>query len=182
MFQSQTMEKFIEEQKNPQLLKNESRELKIKQSMNYFQDYEFIYSEKLPLFLIFIISLILINGLIFVHEVELNFTHSFILPLLISVIFIKTLEYFSKKEFKSNFRKLFINLAEKPYEIRVEEIKKEKSKLKVIIEENILLDNRHVIKEKSKHITGYVNLNASGESVINLILTLVKESEIKFKG
>lgn len=83
------------------------------------------------------------------------------------------------------FKELFINVCSKPYEFRIEYVKNEKgnidrNKAKIIIEKNVLVDNSHVIKEKSEHITAYLDLTQSKDSLIYMIHTLAKKAEEKF--
>ena len=150
--------------------------------MLYFKNYDSSILKKnviISLLLVFAPTVYL-SFLIYPNSPSL--LYNLIIPLMLSPMALFAYTLNAQKLFIKNFKSLFLNLADNPYEIRVEKVKKEKNKLKVIIEENILLDNNHIIKEKSKHITGYVNLKASGDSIINLIIKLVKESEKKFQG
>lgn len=54
------------------------------------------------------------------------------------------------------------------------------NRFKVVVEENLFINNTHVIKGKSRHVTGYVDVSQSKESLIGFIVELVKETEEAF--
>lgn len=101
------------------------------------------------------------------------------IPLILSMPM--TIEaFFSGRKVYTNILKLlFIELANNPYEFRCSYEKD--NKIKIIIEENLYHDTSHVIKEKSKHITAYLDYTKSHESIVEFIQELVKKSESTFK-
>ena len=89
------------------------------------------------------------------------------------------LHQLARKRLMVHIKNLLVELCEKPFEVRVETSKP--NKLKVIIEENLLIGGAHVIKEKSKHMTAYIDLSERYESIVGMIVALAKEAEVKFK-
>lgn len=87
--------------------------------------------------------------------------------------------YASRKDFILTFKKLFLEISDKPYEIRLNYEKH--NKIKIVIEENLYSSNAHVIKEKSKHLTAYMDCSESHESMVKFLLELVEKSENTFK-
>jgi hypothetical protein len=89
------------------------------------------------------------------------------------------------KRYLRTVQTLLVEICEKPFEVRTEwamvNNKPDYSKVKVIIEENLLINGSHVIKEKSRHITAYIDITQSDESILGMLVALAKEAENKFK-
>lgn len=84
-----------------------------------------------------------------------------------------------KKKFSNAIKQLFLELSEKPYEFRISYEKEQK--LKIVIEENLYFNQSHVIKEKSKHLTAYLDFKENKESIVSFVVELVKKSESMFR-
>lgn len=86
----------------------------------------------------------------------------------------------SKKKLSLELQNLFHLLSDKPYEVRIKWDKTSEKKLKVMVEENVVVDS-HVLKEKSKHFTAYIDHKADTKSIVKFMAMLVKEAETRFK-
>jgi hypothetical protein len=89
--------------------------------------------------------------------------------------------------YKDNLKKtlcgiknLFFELSEKPYEFRIE--MESVGKAKIVIEANQIQNNTLVVKDKSQHLTAYIDLKSSREDIVSSVVSLVKLAEEKFKS
>lgn len=75
--------------------------------------------------------------------------------------------------------KLFYLLSETPYEARFR-YDKDAKKIKITVEANLMRDGDCVIKTKTHHITAYIPLYASAESLSKFMMELVTKAEQEF--
>jgi len=89
------------------------------------------------------------------------------------------------KRYLQTVQNLLVEICEQPFEVRTDwamvNNKPDYTKVKVIIEENLLIHGSLVIKEKSRHITAYIDITQSEESILGMLVALAKEAEVKFK-
>jgi hypothetical protein len=82
--------------------------------------------------------------------------------------------------FSNAISNIFKCLSDKPYEIRCEFVKLWGNKVKVIVEDNTYLDGGHVIKEKTRHFTSYLDSTAPNNTILAAIVSIVKKAEADF--
>lgn len=186
MFKTEKVKEMLKEFNSD---KNEEvqKETLIQEGIDYFKKSHIVHNQQDILVYLGMIIIPLGFGLmvgfsIYNHDIKQGLILSSIMAI---IFFIMGIQMFisskidSVNKFKKNFKQLFMNLSDKPYEIRIENTD-DKNKYKVIIEENVMLCDDHVIKEKSRHITGYINNKATGESIIKVILSFVEKAEKTF--
>lgn len=80
-----------------------------------------------------------------------------------------------------NMKDLFCLLANEKYEFRYEIVRKDNDplKLKIIVEENTITEGGHVIKEKSKNFTTYVDVRTPGPRHIVGLVKMMSEKANK---
>lgn len=122
------------------------------------------------------------------HTLDLSFWSMLLVSAVVSYAVSIVLRDYLKRylNYSNLLKQLLVEVCEQPYEVRVELVKDgEKAmrnkKAKVIIEENLLISGSHVIKEKSKHISAYLDLTQPSESLIAMMATLAKKAESQFK-
>lgn len=183
MYQSTVINSFIQSTEESETSKAKRKESKIDSILTSLKEVpKFNWSG-----LIFInIVLLLMTTLLFfsvkepTDKIPANFGFFMLFSLsIVSVVIATSFFNYSQKEFLYNLKQLFLELSDKPYEIRLS-YEKDK-KIKIIIEENLYSSNSHIIKEKSKHLTAYLDPEQSYDSIIKFIIELVKKSESLFK-
>jgi hypothetical protein len=86
---------------------------------------------------------------------------------------------FTKNNYLSCVKLLFLNLSNKPYEIKCEFTDKSTEKLKIVVEENLYMEG-YIIKNKTRNFTAYIDLNESSKTILQAIIEIVKEAESMF--
>jgi hypothetical protein len=87
---------------------------------------------------------------------------------------------YEKLTIVNSIASLFKCLADKPYEVRCDFIKFWGNKIKVVVEDNTYLDGGHVIKEKTRHFTSYIDAYSPHTTILSAIVAIVKKAEADF--
>lgn len=183
MFMTESLEKIVKEQEDTEENKRKAKEKEIDRLIRKI----IYFKNRSPgEFYVAIMSILLgVGMLVPAARSWIRDDHGFATAVLaLSLCFIFAGYEMASKTSITNYifliKKLFLEISSKPFEVRIEKVKGESKKLKVVIEKNLLIENSHVIKEKSEHLTAYIDSSQSAESVISMICVLVKKAEEKF--
>lgn len=185
MYSSSVLDDLLKEQEvaEAEVLKRKKTE-KINQKIDRVSNMELINNSKLKFFSFLALSLFMFLGAVLL--LVYNTTPFPIDPIGVFVLFISIFfslatwfPYGTNKQALDALKELYVELSEKPYECRMEWVKGEQ-KVKVVVEANLVLDEGLVIKEKSQHLTAYLDMTQPGEKMCVMIATLIKKAEAQF--
>lgn len=184
MYQGKVLEEFFDNKP----INSEDREGDFKRSILKLSEWDkkskFNRKLKPNYLVVFISSLVFLSSIRFFSYAFAPFSSGAILIAILS--FISLVTYFQiiieeRSERAEDIKKFFLTLADKPYEFRSSWESFHKNTIKIIIEENQYLDGGHIIKDKSRHFTAYIDASQSSKSIVKALIAMVQKAESTFK-